>query len=489
MSAGAAPLPGRAPGSAGTAVARIADLLLSRTGLAHGPSRVADLETGIRRALARSGLAGVEAYAEGLRAEGPRGGRLLDDLLGEVTVGETYFFREPQHFDLLRREVLPDLLRRRTDGSPLRFWSAGCATGEEPYSLAILLEEEGLADRARILATDICRSAISRAWEGVYGKWALRASDEAFTRRYFSRQGDQFRLDSRFRGRVALEYLNLAFDSYPSFALDVWGMDAIFCRNVFIYFDAATIRRAAGCLFASLAEGGWLVTGPSDPLLTDHAPFETVVTDAGVFYRRPLSERTAPERAVASPPAAPPPSPSAPQSSVPPVAWSGEVVRLSQPIPPRPPRPAAVRPLEPPMDEAAACALRIKALANSAGARAAAESAARDSAKYPLSAELHFVHAVLLISLGRDEEAVRGLRRVLYLDRTLAVAHFVLGALLARRGDVDGARSAYRKARDLSASRPPDELLPLSDGEPAGRLAEGAAAQAALLSSSREAVR
>ncbi len=456
----------------------VAELLRSRTGLSCGASRRAHLITGIDRAMARAGFASPWAYAEALHAEEPEGGPLLDDLLVEVTVGETYFFREPQHFELLRNEVIPDLLRRRNDGSPLRIWSAGCATGEEPYTLAILMEEEGLGDRARILATDICRTAILRARDGVYGKWSLRASDEAFTARYFACQKDRFQLDSRLREHVTFEYLNLALDTYPSFALDVWGMDLIFCRNVLIYFDESTIRRVARNLLATLAEGGWLITGPSDPLLADHAPFETVVTSAGVFYRRGRPAE-APALAQAS---APPTS----QASAPPAVRAKEGARHPPPIPPRP-RPAPPRRLESPADGPAACIPEIKALANAAGAVAAADAAAQVTSRFPLSAELHFLHAVLLISLGRDEEAGDVLRRVLYLDRSLAVAHFVVGSLLVRRGDVGGARAAYRNARDLAAKRHPDELLPLSDGEPAGRLSEVAAAQMALLDPPAEA--
>jgi len=413
----------------------------------------------------------VQAYARARDAEAPGGGPLLDDLLAEVTVGETYFFREPQHFGFLRDEIFPGLLRQRDPDVPLRIWSAGCATGEEPYSLAILLEEQGLANRARILATDICRAALARALEGVYGKWSLRASGEAFTSRYFAREGDRLRLDPRFRERVTFEYLNLAFDSYPSFALGVWGMDVILCRNVLIYFDQPTIRTVARSLFASLGEGGWLITGPSDPPLTDHAPFEAVVTSAGVFHRRGL-----PAEPQATPKAPAFPTPEASHRLTARAAGAGQRPAA---LPPRSPRSAAR--VEPPAIDPASCARRVRALANTSGAVEAVNAAAEDTARFPLSTELHFLHAVLLVSLGRDEEAARVLRRVLYLDRSLAVAHFVLGSLSARRGDLGAARAAYRNARDLTAGKPPDELLPFSDGERAGRFGEAAAAELALL--------
>lgn len=452
----------------------IARLLRSRTGLTFAPAREAGFETGVARAMSRAGVAAVPAYAAALLAEEPERGSLLDDLLAEVTVGETYFFREPRQADFIRSEVLPDLSRRRHVDAPLRFWSAGCASGEEAYSLAILLEEEGLADRGRILATDICRAVLGRARAGLYGRWSLRSSDEAFTSRYFTPEGDRFRLAARFRERVTFDYLNLSFDSYPSLALGVWRMDLILCRNVLIYFDEATIRAVARRFFDTLGDGGWLLTGPSDPPLSDHAPFETVVTAAGVFYRRGIPGRSP---APAEDPA--------PRGDVRPIPVA--LPPAASPSPAAPPRPPALPPLpaaspgRETRDGPEAAAARVRALADGSGASGAVAAAAREAGRFPLSPDLHFLEAVLLMSLGRDDDAVRAVRRVLYLDRSLAVAHFVLGSLLARRGDGSGARGAYRKAHDLAAARPPDEVLPLSDGERASSLARGAAERLALL--------
>ena len=133
----------------------------------------------------------------------------------------------------------------------------------------------------------------------------------------------------------------------------------------------------------------------------------------------------------------------------------------------------------------AACVLQVRSMANTDAARSEAVCA-EAAARLPLSVELHYLHAVLLGSLGRDAEAVQAARRVLYLDRSLAVGHFTLGSLLERTGDLTGARRAYRNAHDLCRARPMDEAVPLSDGESAGRLAEAAAAQRAVLDAAVE---
>jgi chemotaxis protein methyltransferase CheR len=474
----------------------VAKLLGERTGLFFPPGRIADAAAGIDRAMSRAGIADVAQYLRLLA----RDAMPLDDLVGELTIGETYFFRDPAHFELIRQEVLPVIRARHAADHSLRAWSAGCASGEEAYSLAILLEEEGMAGRAHILATDISRSALGRARDGRYGPWSLRNTGENQIERYFQRRADRFQLAERFRQRVTFEYLNLALDTYPSFATGTWGMDLIFCRNVFIYLDRETIRKVARRLLGCLAEGGWLITGPSDPALSDDAPYETVVTDAGVFYRR--SAR--PPHSVVEPAPAQQPSLLAESLSfepsrapVPPPALedaASEVPGAAADDPVDEARAAfargdyglAVELSERFRNDPAASALHVRSLANLGDALGARRSVAEALATHPLSPELRFLQAVLLVELGRDAEAARELRRVLYLDRSLAAAHFALGTILERLGDAGAARRAYRAARDLCAARPPEEAVLLSDGEPAGRLARAAEIQLSLLESAPE---
>lgn len=478
----------------------VAKLLGERTGLFFSPGRLTDAMAGIDRAMSRAGIADVSQYLRRLaRDELP-----LDDLVGELTVGETYFFRDPAHFELIRQEVLPGIRARRGADHSLRAWSAGCASGEEAYSLAILLEEEGMAGRAHILATDISRPALGRARDGLYGPWSLRNTEENRTERYFHRRADRFQLAERFRQRVTFEYLNLALDTYPSFATGTWGMDLIFCRNVFIYFDRETIRKVARRLLGCLVEGGWLITGPSDPALSDDAPYETVVTPAGVFYRRsarpvhsavveptPPAAQRAPlfaEPVSLEPSLAPAPPPALEDAvSEPPEAPASDPLKEARTAFARGDYGFAAELSGRLRNDPATSALRVRSLANMGDASGAQRAVVEVLSTHPLSPELRFLQAVLLVGLGRDAEAARELRRVLYLDRSLAAAHFTLGTILERLGDAGAARRAYRSARDLCAACPPHEIVPLSDGEPAGRLAEAAQMQLSLLESAPEA--
>ncbi len=435
----------------------------------------------------------------------------LNDLVADITVGETYFFRDRAGFDYIREHVLPGMLQDRPGGDCLRFWSAGCASGEEAYSLAILLEEEGLAGQARILATDISTAALAKARHAVYQAWSLRGSQPDWWPRYFRQDGDKFRLIGRIRRRVEFRLLNLAEDPYPGALDGTPGMDLILCRNVLIYLERRVVRTIAQRLFEALRSGGWLVTGPSDPPLWTYAPFEAVITPAGVLYRRRLGTRNGcgyvprhgavRPRSVSSAPMAGRPDlgPSVREVVEAPVASTGPTIRnlpseaarrRSDPSD-EPRAEPTITPIQAAQDALAAgeyarvlqltescnpdpplCILRLKALANLAGIAAAEKAAAAAALRYSLHPEIHYLHAIMLISLGRQEEALAALNRVLYLDRSLAVAHLTAGSICRARGEIQRARRAFRNAHALLSSRPADEIVPLSERERAGDLIE-----------------
>ncbi|MBX3466413.1 MAG: hypothetical protein KF878_05880 [Planctomycetes bacterium] len=249
---------------------------------------------------------------------------LLDALLDRLTVGETYFFREPEQFRVLADEVLPDLRRRRGEGE-VRAWSAGCASGEEAYSLAMALLAARV-ERARVLATDVSPAALRLARAATYGPWSLRGLGARRALPFLEAQGRTWAVAPRARDLVTVERLNLAADPYPQ------GLDLIFCRNVLIYLDAHAVARVARGLHAALAPGGWLFVAATDPPLRALAPFEEVATTAGRVYRRPLETA----RRVAAPD----------DEATPPRRRH----RRSRRTPARPParRPAVEAPLRPP---------------------------------------------------------------------------------------------------------------------------------------------
>jgi chemotaxis protein methyltransferase CheR len=265
-------------------------------------------------------------------------------------------------------------------------------------------------------------------------------------------------------------------------------MDAIFCRNVLIYFDEATIAEVARRLHDALAPDGWLILGPSDPPLDRFAPLELAIRKNAIFYRR----RTEPAPRPAS---APPPIEETNGASI---EVAGEIDSVLESAPFAPldlDRASDVEPPDsppPPARETSADervernpAIAIRELANLEGSAAAERATAEALARRPFSTELHYLRGALLMSMGRDREAEEAIRRTIYLDRTLEAPHFILGSILSRRGDAAGARRAYRNALKLCRARRAEEIVALADGESAGQLAEAAEAQLDLIERSQ----
>jgi chemotaxis protein methyltransferase CheR len=449
-----------------TELDRLQDLLLSRTGLSFPESRLTDLRAGLERAMARTGAADFDDFVRRLDSDRAA----YDALIADITVTETYFFREPRQFEVLRRLVLPDLREHLPTFGSLRVWSAGCATGEEPYSLAILLEQEGLAEVAGILATDISRAALTRARAASYGTWSLRGNDDGLAARCFERHGDHFQLHERFRRRVDFRYLNLASADYPSLETGTAESDLIFCRNVLIYFDRETVRRVAERFFRALRNGGWLITGPSDPPLWEHAPFRTVVTAAGIFYQRDAD--SAGPRMSFTPVAA------APVSPPPPVVAS---LAEMAPLPVAAPTPVTKRVVEAATDDAQRWIDRVRGLADRGAARQAETEVVAALDAFPLDPELHYLKAIVLAELGRLDDAAAALRAAIYLGPDLAMAHFMLATIQQGKGATAAARRGYQAALDLCLRLPADSIVPLTDAEPVSRLIAAARAQIARL--------
>lgn len=463
----------------------VLDLVAERAGLLPPSCPPAAME-GIDRAMARAGLSGdFAAYRALLEADAAA----LDDLLVELTIGETYFFRNPEHFQFVRHEVLPELRRLRGPEHTVRAWSAGCASGEEPYSLAVLLMEEGYGERMEVRGTDVSRAALSRAGVARYGEWSLRGHEADHMRPFLRLEGKRYVLSPDIRQCVHFGYLNLADDTWPSPARGLWGMDLIFCRNVLIYFNRQTIEAVARRLHATLAEGGFLIPGPSDPPLGGLAPFETIVTEWGVVYHRPMpghptrvhSLRNVPARATPLPfpaldarpvlppvPVTPPPPPAPPPPAPEPPAASAGLEEARRALALGDWREAALR-AGALADDPGAAAVAVRALAN-LDPQTAVRACAEASARHPLAVELRYLEAVLWLGLGRLPEAERAVRQALYLEPSLAVAQLMLGHLLRRQGDTEGALRAFRLAETLCATLPPDTPVLLADGERAGRL-------------------
>ena len=191
------------------------------------------------------------------------GGELARTAIEILTINETSFFRDRGLFASFAETVLPSLLAARAERRRLRIWCAGCSSGQEPYSLAMVLDEQArkLAGwQVEILATDLSRAVIDTARRGLYSQFEVqRGVPVAMLLRYFRREGDLWRINDHLRAKIAYRTHNLVAD-----ARDLGSFDAIFCRNVLIYFDVATKQRVLESLCVALADDGYLALGAAE---------------------------------------------------------------------------------------------------------------------------------------------------------------------------------------------------------------------------------
>ncbi len=214
----------------------------------------------------------------------------FDALSKHLTVGETYFFRENVALQLFRKEILPKLISERTGNDQhIRIWSAGCSSGEEPYTLAIILGEmipDIKSWKIKILATDVNSDALRRAKAGTFSAWSFRETSDEMKRNYFTKNGKHFDISSRIRQMVTFEKLNLAKDEFPSETNSLQNFDVIFCRNVLMYFLPETAKEVARRFYLALNDNGWLVTSQVELNDDYFSPFARRMFEHGIFYQK-----------------------------------------------------------------------------------------------------------------------------------------------------------------------------------------------------------
>ncbi|MDA8168191.1 MAG: protein-glutamate O-methyltransferase CheR [Nitrospiraceae bacterium] len=204
-------------------------------------------------------------------------------LYDAITTNETSFFREPNQFSVLAEHVIPELLKSKKTGD-LRFWSGACSTGEEPYTLAILLMEKKLLARASVMGSDISNEVLTAAQRGIYGPYSLRNMPEQYLKKYFKpNSGQVFEIDDSIRKSVRFMNVNL-MDSRKTRLVS--SADVIFCRNVLIYFDNKAKQKAISNLYDSLRPGGFLFIGTSESLHDVTRAFKPVIINKTIVYQR-----------------------------------------------------------------------------------------------------------------------------------------------------------------------------------------------------------
>ena len=263
------------------------DFIYEKTGIYFGETKGYLLESRLANRLSELGLSSFEDYYFYLKYGGPKTDQELTSLFDLVTTNETSFFRNPPQLDAFKVIVQKNYLNGTKPPGPLRIWSAGCSTGEEPYSLAILMIEmvaaSGMPVPFTIYGTDISAKVLETARKAVFNNYSVRNTDKAILGKYFAEENGMYALKDAVKKYVTLDFLNLMDShSYRKYR----QIDVIFCRNVLIYFDEKGKKKVIENLYESLKPKGYLTIGHAESLHNISRGFKPLIFPGTIAYQK-----------------------------------------------------------------------------------------------------------------------------------------------------------------------------------------------------------
>jgi chemotaxis protein methyltransferase CheR len=419
---------------------RFVGYIREHSGIHVEESRADALRISLVTRATRFGLDSFDRYYELLTVDEGE----FRELMNLITINETSFFRFAAQFEALRTVVVPEILDARSSAvRSFRVWSAGCSTGEEPYSIAMTLLDAGiesLGHRAEVLGTDVSTSALERAESGVYPPRALLNVPREVVTHYFEPTATGHRVTDQVRRVVDFRYQNLVREPYPTATMGGW--DVIFCRNVTIYFRIESTRRVIDNLFESLNPGGYLFIGHSETLTGITDRFETVEVDGVFLHRKPLATtsmsfpelvETRLRKGTDAKPVEETPRLRPPAAAV--AGRPHEVPEAARGIPESVP------------DSAETHLLAARAYADNGDFDDALGSAREALRLDPLLAAARYILGLIYLRTGQTDEAIAEFKRTVYADDTFVLAHLNLGNLCRARGDYAEACREYEDAK------------------------------------------
>lgn len=484
--------------------AQLSDFLRINIGLNFTKVRRLDLYRGIKAAAEAFGIKSPEELAHKLISS-PWGQKQIEILAKYLAVGETYFFRDRQSFKILEQEILPPLLEKRLGANQrLHIWSAGCCTGEEPYSIAMVLAK--LIPNRRhwnitILATDIVMEFLCKASAGIYSAWSFRDVPAGIQETYFNKTNqERFAISPEIKAMVAFSYHNLVEDTYPSIDNGTNAMDVIFCRNVLMYFEPSEVHRVVHKLTQSLVEGGWLFLSPVDiPSNTSFPNLVLVDSHHSMVFQKQSTYEVDEQVNQESPVMLPPMvidltlELNEPQQSINPTIKSLDIsgddkaaqktVKLHQHFYQKAEKYFAQGRYEQATKiakqilaknslEPTAMILLARCFANQGFLKDAHQWCKKALEIHKLSKEWWYLYGMILQEEGLHEEAVDALKRALFIDQNNVVVHIALGNQYRLQDCFHDAEKHFKNALEILSYYPEEQVVPESEGLSAGRLVE-----------------
>lgn len=363
---------------------------------------------------------------------------IINRLVAAITIGETYFFRDKRQIKLLKDYILPKVIKKKVESSDktLRIWSAGCSSGEEIYTIIMLLQDliVNLQDwKCEFLATDINIESLRKGMGAKYSEWSMRSIPEEYLTRYFTKSGNVYQLHDSIRGMVNFDYLNLNTDTYPSMMNGTAMQDLIVCRNVLIYFDDVHIKNVLDRLTRCLGEHGYILLGASDPIAFMDVGMMPVADYPSLF-----TKRMTPEKVIL-------PTPDKNLVSHQQAVRQIKVEKVKQPI---------QSPVNHMVVTKAEKLTQAIEFANTGKTTEAIKLCEEIIAEDKMNKEAYFIYALSLAELKRNKDAESAFRKALYIDPGFLVCRYQFGLyLLQHKRHQEGLKaleSAIRSASEFN---------------------------------------
>ncbi len=460
-------------------LAELSGWIAGEFGLHYPRERWLHLEREISTAAVEAGFdTGQLEYLDKLLSRNIDSGQ-MESLIRRLTVAETYFFREPASLDafaeLSLRQVATDM---RSEPRLKKIWSAGCASGEEPYSIAMLLHKLRRID-VEILATDLNTHSLRKALAGVYTGWSFRRTPSWVKQMYFQPAlNNTWQIVAEIKKMVRFARMNLLDDSAAPLTMPHPLFDVIFCRNVLMYLTPEAIARVVARFHQWLAPGGWFIVGVTETSQHLFPEFEAVHVRNATLYRKSAGSaaegsvvRTVDRGAACNA--------NAILNRIQPRALPNEgpvdphISRLrTAALDPKPAGVHAIHALPREPGDAHSLLMLARQKAGEADLHSALALCEQALRADRMTVAGHYLHALILQELGSPVEATRALHQSIYLEPEFVLGHFALGNLASQAGRRKESKKHFENALLLLAHYRPEDTVPHSEGLPAGRLRE-----------------
>jgi len=475
----------------------ISRFIEARMGLHFPSSKWGELERAFKRAAKDLEFDSPETCVKWFLSE-PESRELNETLAKYLTIGETFFLREEKCFEILEKRIIPAILKQSNGhDKQLRIWSAGCSSGEEPYTIAILLNrmEQLLKGwEITILASDINPQALKKAKTGIYSEWSFRNTPSWFKENYFKKTEDgRYAIISKVKRMVDFTYINLVLDKYPSLFNDTNAIDVIFCRNVLMYFSKDLSNRVIERFRYCLLDDGWLFVSACETSLVKSPSFEPVNHAQSTAYKKFQGEgRKKPKEAF-----------TVPKSTERKINTLDKLRKARVKL--KETEDKSLKRIKPCLsvdksyeraleyyesrqyeksveiiskvltkekNNKNGIALLCRIYANQGRLTEALHLIEDALSLDKLNPELHYLHGVILQEEDRLEDAMEALRRAIYLDKEMIAAHFALGNIALRMGKEKSSTQHFNNALSFLEAYEPEDVVPETEGMIASRFKE-----------------